>query len=490
MSNHLLTIAVVLLYFAIILFIGYAAGKKTKNMADFMVSGRSLGVWMLSFGVMAAVMSGWSWLGNPGAVYAAGYSAHVRISSLTPLGVILAFVIVGRPIRIISNQTECFTMPDILAARWNNSTSIRLLSCIIILIGSATYLVSQWSSMGTVMQAVLNVSYRQGVIIGAVIISLYVAAGGMLASMWTNFIQMVIMFVVAIVIVLKGVNAVGGFTQMNLTVAAIDPSYIRPFNAASPAVTSLSYSVLVVLLAYAGQPGFNTKFLMIRDQKQLRWAPLISVIAMMVGTSMYLIGLVGKIMVTDGTIAAPASNDGILLAVVAKLFSPALVAIVMTAIMAAVMSTAETHLFASGTSLVQDLAVRCIGIKIEEKKCLLYMRLVIFATTLLTVILALGQVDMIAKIGSQAFGALCAGFGPTLCLGLRWKRVNAKAATAGMIVGLVFGGILPVVDPANVLLGQWTPAGVGVVLSAAVIIVVSLVTKPEHSAVFDFAMRK
>ena len=193
MRTQLMTLGVVLLYFVVILLVGWFAGKMTKNMSDYMVSGRGLGVWMLSFGVMAAVMSGWSWLGNPGAVYDAGYAAAVRLTSLTPAGVVLAFALVAKPIRIISNRTECFTLPDILAARWNDNPAIRLLSCVIILIGSATYLVSQWSAMGTVMQMVLGISYEWGVVVGAIIITAYVVAGGMLASMWTNFVQMIIM---------------------------------------------------------------------------------------------------------------------------------------------------------------------------------------------------------------------------------------------------------------------------------------------------------
>ena len=487
MNDKISTLVIVVLYFAVILAIGYLAGRRTKNMADFMVGGKSLGVWMLSFGVMAAVMSGWSWLGNPGATYVAGYAAHVRISSLTPLGVVLAFVLVARPIRIISDRMECYTMPDILAARWNDSAVIKLLSCLIILIGSATYLVSQWSSMGTVMQMVLGISYRQGVIIGAIIISAYVVAGGMLASMWTNFFQMVIMFVVAIILVLKGVSAVGGFTGMNTAVAAIDPGFVQPFNGSYTPISSISYCFLVVFLAYAGQPGFNTKFLMIRDQKQLRWAPLISVFAMIVGTSMYLIGIVGKIMVAQGRIEAPVSNDGILLSVIDSLFSPAMSALIMVAIMAAVMSTAETHLFNCGTSLVRDLMVKSFHRNYEEKKCLLYIRIIIALTTVLTVYLALNSSAMISAIGAQAFGALCSGFGPVICLGMRCKRINSKGAIVGMAVGLFFGGILPLVDPNNALLGQWTPAGVGVILSSIATILVSLLTKPEESAAFKIA---
>ena len=490
MPTQIMTLAIVLLYFVIMLLVGWAAEKMTRNMSDYMVSGRGLGVWMLSFGVMAAVMSGWSWLGNPGAVYDAGYSAAVKITSLTPAGVVLAFVFIAKPIRIISNHTECFTMPDILAARWNNNSTIRLLSCIIILIGSATYLVSQWSAMGTVMQMVLGISYEWGVVVGAVIITAYVVAGGMLASMWTNFVQMIIMFLVAILIMVKCVGAVGGFEQMNLTVSAIDQSYVSPFNESYGIINSLSYSILVVFLAYGGQPGLNTKFLMIKDHRQLRWSPLISVIAMIVGTSMYVVGLVGVIMVERGEIAAPATPDGILLSVTSAVFSPTVNALIMVAVMAAVMSTAETHLFTSATSIVQDFAIKYLNRPISSKKCFGFMRICIVCVMIITVALAIKPPDLISVIGAQAFGALCAGFGPVLCLGLRWKRINSKGAIAGMTIGLIFGGILPVVDPHNAMLGEWTPAGLGVILSASATIAVSLITKKDCADIFNCKIKE
>jgi len=424
-------------------------------------------------------------LGNPGAVYAAGYSAAIRLTSLTPLGVVLAFVLVAKPIRIISNRAECFTMPDILSARWNGNRIIRLLSCIILLIGSTTYLISQWSAMGTVMQMVLGISYQSGVLIGALIISAYVVAGGMLASMWTNFIQMLIMFFVSILLVIKSVGAVGGFVEMNLAAAAIDPGYVAPWNGTNTMLYTLSYSVLVVLLAYGGQPGFNTKFLMIKNPKQLRWSPLISVCAMIVGTAIYVVGLVGIIMVDQGVIPAPESADSILLSVVENIFSPAITMLIMVAIMAAVMSTAETHLFTSGTTVIQDFLIGYLHKDIKEKRCLLYIRIMIAAVAVFTVILSLNPPSMISSIGAQAFGALCAGYGPVLYLGLRWKRINSKGAIAGMVTGLLLGGVLPVIDPGNGLLGEWTPAGVGVVLSTAVTILVSLATPPEAAPIFD-----
>ena len=110
--------------------------------------------------------------------------------------------------------------------------------------------------------------------------------------------------------------------------------------------------------------------------------------------------------------------------------------------------------------------------------------------TICTVIMALNPTNMVAVIGAQAFGCFCAGFGPVLYLGIRWKRINSTGAVAGMITGLIFGGILPIIGPGifdGTFLDGWNQAGIGVVISTLVTVVVSFATKPEYSDVFEFS---
>ena len=492
MKNNFVTFALVIVYFIVILLIGYLAGKKTKNMSDFMIGGHRLGVWITSFGIMAAVMSGWTWIGNPGASYTAGYSSIVRLFSMGPIGLVLSYIFLAKPVRIISERKQCFTLPDILSARWNGNRLVRVLSMVIVLIGCFTYLVSQWSAMGTVLEPLLGISYRTAVIVGAVIICAYVVAGGMLASMWTNFIQMVIMFVVAIVLLIKAVGNVGGFTAMNLAAAAVDPNYVQPFWAqmSHSAAAVLSYGILIVGLSYGGQPSVNTKFMMISDTGKFRWSPLISCVALIVGTTTSFVGIVGVVMVNQGMIVPPERADTILMSVIAEMFSPGLAALVMIAVMAAVMSTAETYLFSSASTITHDFAVKYLNIRLGDKRCLLITRIMMAVVTICTVIMALNPTNMVAVIGAQAFGCFCAGFGPVLYLGIRWKRINSTGAVAGMITGLIFGGILPIIGPGifdGTFLDGWNQAGIGVVISTLVTVVVSFATKPEYSDVFEFS---
>ena len=490
MTGNAITIILAAIYFIVILSVGFFAGKKSNDMKQFMVSGQSLGVWVTSFGIMAAVMSGWTWMGGPGTAYAVGYVYFVQFLSCGAIGVVIGYFMLAKPVRIISSRTRCYTLPDIIAVRWNNNRTVRILSAFIILVASTTYLVSQWAATGLIMQPVLNVSYPAAVIIGAVIISLYVIAGGMLASMWTSFIQMVIMFIVAIFLVFKVVGAAGGFVPMNNAVAAINPNYIRPWweNGTFIITYVLSYSILTTGIAYGGQPSVNTKFIMLKDTKTLRWSPLVTTIAHIVGTSTFLVGIAGIVLVNNGTVPAPEKADQILPVVINTIFSPAGRAIVLVSVLAAIMSTASTYLFSTGTAIINDLLIHSFNVKLSEKKQLFWTRVTMALIVVLTVVISLKPLKMVSLIGAQAFGAFCAGFGPVLYLGMRWKRVTHQGAIAGMAVGLCIGGILPIINTAffkGALMSGWTIGGIGTLLAYIATIIVTLMTEPEHFPVFE-----
>lgn len=477
-------------YFALILLVGFVVGKRATDMADYMVGGRNLGVWVLSMGIMAAVMSGWTWLGNPGSAYSGGYASVITYTAFSPLGLVLSYFIIAKPVRIISGKFNCYTLPDILAARWNDNKEIRFLSGCILLVGSATYLVSQWVSMGTAVQVALGLEYEKSVIIGAVIITLYIMAGGMLASMWTNFIQMLIMFVTSVVLVVLGFSAVGGFTSMNEQIAKIDPQMLQPWNDGNGAMSMwfvLSYTVLMLVMAYGGQPAVNTKYMMIKDKKLLKWSPFISVIALVIGTLTVYVGIQGRILVENGMIPIPERQDTILLDVVNYIVPAKWTEIFLVAILAAVMSTAESYLFSSATSIIQDIVVKFFNANLEEKRMIQLTRFAMIVIAVITVIIAMSPPSLITLIGTQAFGTFCAGFGPVVYLGLRWKRMTAKAAVAGMTTGLLIGGGFPIINNLffdGVILSDWTMGGVGVVASYIVVIVVTFMTKAEKTKVF------
>lgn len=490
MSSHTITIIIAVVYFVVILVIGYLAGLRTKGMKDYMIGGQSLGVWITSLGIMAAVMSGWTWLGNPGYTYTYGYSGHVRMNGIACLGLVLCYFAIAKPVRVISEKHGCLSLPDILATRFNNNKTIHILTCAIILIGCFTYLVSQWSSMGVVMEYILGIDYKWGLVIGAIIITAYVMFGGMLASMWTNFFQMILMFVFAIVLMFVCFKACGGLTNMNEMAAAIDPGMVTPTWSENGMsfIYIFSYQFLLVALGYGGQPGINTKFMMVNSRKELKWSPLISVVALVIGCSTFFAGIAGADLVAAGAFDAPAKNDQILLSLIDYLFTPGLGACILVAVMAAVMSTAETYLFQAATTMTQDLAVKVFGIKWDDKKTLRISRIVMICVTIVTVILALDPPDLIANLGTQAFGSFCGGFGAVMYIGMRWRRVNSKAAIAGLVTGLCLSGIFPLINTVffnNALLPGFTAAGLGVVASAVVIILVTLCTKREDSIVFS-----
>ena len=160
----------------------------------------------------------------------------------------------------------------------------------------------------------------------------------------------------------------------------------------------------------------------------------------------------------------------------------------MIAVMAAVMSTAETYLFSSASTVTHDFAVKFLGKKLSDRQCLFSTRILMVVVMIITVLMALNPSNMVAVVGAQAFGCFCAGFGPVLYMGIRWKRINSKGAIAGMTSGLIFGGLLPIIGP-NIFNGTflegWNQAGLGVIVSSVMTILVSFLTPPEHSEVFE-----
>ncbi len=483
------TIILAVIYFIVILAVGYVAGKKTKGMDDFMVGGRNLGPWITSLGIMAAVMSGWTWLGNPGLSYQYGYAGYVRNNGLAAIGLVIGYFMLAKPVRIISEKHNCYTLPDILALRFNNNKFVRTLTSFIILLACFTYLVSQWTSMGTVMQYVLGCDYKLAVIAGAIIISAYVIAGGMLASMWTNFAQMIIMFVCAIILLAVTFKACGGFTEMNLAAAAINPDMVAPYfkEGSFNATYIFSYAICATLFAYGGQPSVNTKFMMISSKKDLKWSCLIATVALVVGVSTFLAGIGGYVLIDQGKMPAlTGSADTILPMMIQHLFGDFVGAAIMVAVMAAVMSTAETYLFQSATTVTRDLMVQVFGVKWDDKTTLKWSRVAMVIVAVITVFVALNPIDLIGMIGAQAFGCFCAGFGAITYLSIRWKRVNTKAAIGGLLVGLIFGGIIPFFESfalGHTIIPDWTTAGIGVIASFVVTIVITLCTPREPDSI-------
>ncbi len=481
-----------LLYFAIIIVVSYLSYHKANNISGFIVGGRSLGVWMVSSSIMAAIMSGWTWIGMSGGGYGVGYPDHIRTMAFAYPGIVLGFYLVAKPIRVISERTNSYTLPDVLAARFGESRTIRLFSAGIILIASFLYLSANWVSMGYTFSTALGTSYQAGLLAGAAFVAVYMILGGAIASAWTSFFQLFIMVVMSAIGIVMSLRAVGGYTELNLEIARVAPEAAKLFlkDPASPYYPTASVSYLLLsLLFFSGLPAMTTKFMTIKDTKSLKWCPLIAVVAYIVGTSTNLVGLAGRVLAERGIVNPPQRADQIIFAMMGTVFPPLVSALLYTAILSAIMSTCETYLLLFASSVVNDFAVKTLAMPLSEKRQLFWTRAMIAVCTAVTFLLAFQPPALISLLGTQAFGAFLCGFGAITILGMRWRRANKQGAVAGIASAFVVGAILPMVDaylPDVTLLPGWNLCGIGAVISLLVMIAVSLLTPaPEKPDFFD-----
>ncbi|WP_078428045.1 sodium/proline symporter [Alkalihalobacterium alkalinitrilicum] len=486
-----------IIYTIILSVIGWVATKNTKSVEDYLVAGKSLNIWLLTFGLMAAILSGGAVMGYSGTGFGAGYAGYVMLVSCAFPGIVISYWILAKPMRIVAEKHAVYTLPDFLALRYNNNKGVRGLSAFAILIGCLAYLIAQFAAMGWVLSSILNISYTTSIFISAVLLSLYTIGGGMKASMWTNFFQMIMLVIIGVLLNILILPEVGGLSGLHGTLAETAPSFLLPWHDSGSFAMAivLQYGLIVGLLAYAGVPHVSTKFLTVKSIKVLKWAPLVSVILYFLGVLSQWPGMAGKVLVDQGVLTAPEAADQILPHLIYNFFnSPILAGIFLVAVAAAVMSTAESFLILSSAAIVRDFSKNTLGKAMTEKVELKWIRICSVFVLIVGCLLSLNPPGFILLVVSVAWGAFAAMFAPALYLGIRWRRATPQGAIAGLLTGIAVGGIIGILNltvfSSDPLLAGFNVAAVGTVLSTIMLVVVSLLTKPVDSPIFDHFTNK
>jgi len=484
------------LYSVIVIAIGMAAARTTHTVEDYLIAGKGVGLWLLTFGVMGAILSGGAIMGYSGTGYGTGYAGYVNLVSLAFIGLVGSYFVLAKPMRISADKHKVYTLPDYLCVRFGGGSErgvrmVRGLSALAIVLGCSAYMVSQFASIGAVLGPLLNISHLQSILIACAILGVYTVSGGMKASIWTNFFQMSCIVFIGVALNAMILPRVGGLSGLHAELAKIDYNYLRPWHESGSFSMSriLQYGVFVGIFTYAGVPHVSTKFLTTKNVNVLKWAPLVSVILYFLGVISQWPGMAGRVLVEQGVISAPVAPDAILTHMIINLLeSPVMAGVFVAAVAAAVMSTAESFLILSSAAIVRDFVKGTLGVKMEEKTELKWIRICCFVVLILGFLLSLKPPTYILLIVTVAWGALSAMFGPVLYLGTRWKRVNTPGAIAGLAVGILVGGILGIMNltvfSENPILPNFNLAAVGVILGTVSLVVVTLLTKPEKSPLF------
>lgn len=474
------SISAIGVYLAILLGIGYYSYRKTSNLQDYMIGGRGLGPMVTALSAGASDMSGWMLMGLPGAVYLTGISS-IWIGIGLTLGAYLNYLLLAPRFRVYTEvANDSLTVPDYLENRFKDkSNMLRLVSGIVILVFFVLYISSGIVAGGKLFVDTFKLTYTMGVVVTLSVVVLYTYFGGFLAVSLTDFFQGTLMFICLVVVpVVAYMNiglAPGEFVNK---IQNIDPALFDMFRGTS---ISTIIGLLAWGLGYFGQPHIIVRFMAINSAKELKSARRIGIGWMAIGLlGAVASGLIGLVFFTQRQ--SPLGDpETVFLRLGDILFHPFITGIILSAVLAAIMSTLSSQLLVCSSSVTKDFYLTFFNKKATEKQQMVIGRLAVVVIAAFATILAYLPNKTILDIVGQAWAGFGSAFGPVLLLSLYWKRMNKWGALSGMIVGGLTV-ILWITTGLSAYIYEMIP---GFFLSLISVVVVSLLTEEVHEDVHD-----
>ncbi|KAB7705334.1 sodium/proline symporter PutP [Bacillus aerolatus] len=423
----------VTVYMAGMLLIGYYAYKRTSNLSDYMLGGRGLGPAVTALSAGASDMSGWLLMGLPGAMFATGLSSSWIVIGLT-LGAWANWLYVAPRLRTYTEvANDSITIPGYLENRFNDKSKIlRLISAFVILIFFTFYVSSGMVSGGVLFQSTFGLEYHTGLWIITGVVVAYTLFGGFLAVSWTDFVQGLIMFTALILVPVVTLIHVGGIGTTIETARSIDPALLDIFQ-------GTSFLGIVSLFAwglgYFGQPHIIVRFMAITSVNEIKRARRIGMSWMIFSSiGAMLTGFAGITYFSQNGLKL-ADPETVFIELGEILFHPIITGFLISAILAAIMSTISSQLLVTSSSLTEDLYKTFLRRSASDKELVFLGRLSVLLVSIVALILSWEKNETILDLVGYAWAGFGSAFGPLILLSLYWKRMTKWGALAGMIVG-------------------------------------------------------
>ncbi len=490
--DMVIKLGMLLVFFGIMIGVGIYCRKHSTDVDGFVLGGRSVGPWLTAFAYGTSYFSAVVFVGYAGQFgWKYGIAATWAGIGNALIGSLLAWAVLGRRTRVMSQHLDSATMPQFFQARFN-SRALKLAASAIIFVFLIPYTASLYNGLSRLFGMAFDIDYSVCVIIMAVLTAVYVIAGGYMATAINDFIQGIIMLVGIVAVIAAVLNKQGGLMEaLNGLAQVTDPTVSEipgVFNSfLGPDPANLLGVVLLTSLGTWGLPQMVQKFYAIKSEKAINKGMIIStVFALVVAGGCYFLGGFGRLF-SDKVDIAAGGYDSIIPAMLSDL-SPLLIAIVVVLVLSASMSTLSSLVLASSSTLTLDFIKGTIVKDLSQKKQLLIMRILIAVFVAISVVIAIVQynsnVTFIAQLMGVSWGALAGAFLAPFLYGLYWKRATAASVWASF-------GFSVAVMTANIfwknafpeLLRSPINAGVFCMLAGMVIVpLVSLLSKAPEKA--------
>jgi len=438
MHNHQTIIALTFGgYLVLMLLIGLAAYRRTRGLSDFVLGGRRLGSWVAALSAGASDMSGWLLLGLPGYAYLAGMEAFWLALGLA-LGTWANWRFVAARLRVYSEVAgDALTLPAYFGARFRDPSGVlRLISSFFILLFFLFYTASGLVAGGKLFEAVFGLPYIWAVAAGVGAIILYTAIGGFLAVSWTDVVQALLMALALVLVPTMVVIELGGPGALFEQISEANPALLDPWtNAGGEPLAWLSVlSLMGWGLGYFGQPHILARFKAVASARLVGRARRIAVTwVLLTLTGAMLAGLAGVPWFDPAL--SDTDSEKVFILLVEALFHPIPAGICLAAVLAAIMSTADSQLLVASSTFTGDYYRRFFRKQASERELVIAGRVAVLVIASLAFMLALDPESKVLDLVAYAWAGFGAAFGPALLLSLYWRRMTAAGAMAGIMAG-------------------------------------------------------
>lgn len=437
LTENFYIILAIVLYLTLMMAIGIYFYRRTKKMSDYILGDRQLGAWITSLSAEASDMSGWMLMGLPGYAYVAGLGAGWIALGLA-IGTYANWKFIAARFRIYTEiANNSLTMPDYFQNRFHDTSNyLRIISAVFILIFFIIYTSSGFVAGGKLFHTVFGMPYEYALFFGAFVVVFYTFIGGFLAVCWTDFIQGVMMFFAIIAVPILGAYAFGGITPTFTALYMIDPEYFNPFTKQDGSIFSVIeiISLLAWGLGYFGQPHILVRFMASKSSREIKQATRIAMTWVIISlAAAVLVGMVGKVFLS--TELTGSDVETVFMVMTDQLFSPFFYGLIISAVLAAIMSTASSQLLVAASAFSQDFYKAIFHKNASDKELVWTSRISVLVISIIAIIIGLNPNSLILDMVAYAWAGFGASFGPAILLSLYWRRTTRNGVLAGIIVG-------------------------------------------------------
>ena len=424
-------------YLLLMVVIGFVAWRRTRTFDDYILGGRSLGPYVTALAAGASDMSGWLMMGLPGALYLTGASEGWIAVGLI-IGAWFNWRFVAGPLRVYTERANnALTLPDYFTHRFEDrSKLLRILSALVILVFFAIYCASGIVAGARLFESMFGLPYGQAMLWGALVTIVYTFIGGFLAVSWTDTVQASLMIFALLLVPSFAIAGVGGPAASLALIEQVDPARLAWIGAGGlvAVVSALAWG-----LGYFGQPHVLARFMAADDlatipgARRIAMTWMVACLAGAVATGLAGIAWFARHPELAGPVDA--NPERVFIALAEHLFNPWIAGIVLSAILAAIMSTLSAQLLVCSSALTEDFYRGFVRPKAGHRELVWFGRAMVLAVALLAIWIARDPDSRVLGLVSYAWAGFGAAFGPVVLLSVFWQRMTRNGALAGMLAG-------------------------------------------------------